>query len=98
MTTRRTSLLAGTILGGALLLGTAGLTLAQDPTSTPSPSPATGTPGGMMGGQGGMMGGQDVAEVHAAMERDGTCDPALMQSMHGTACSGSLTASDDAGS
>ncbi len=87
MTTKRTSLLAGTILGSVLLLGTAGLALAQDPTSAPSPSPATGTQGGMMGGQGGMTGGQgmdaeDMAAMHATMERDGTCDPALMQSMH----------------
>lgn len=97
MTTKRTGLFAATILGGALLLGSAGLALAQDPTSTPSASPATGTPGGMMGGrggQGGMMGGrggmgaEDVAAMHAGMvamhagmENSGTCDPALMQSL-----------------
>ena len=61
MTTKRVNLLAGTILGGALLLGTAGLVFAQDPTTSPSPSATSGMSGGMMGGQGqgqGMMGGQ----------------------------------------
>ena len=93
MITKRTNLLAGSLLGGALLLGTAGLVLAQDPT--PTPSPTTGTPGGMMNGQGmgagqGMMNGQgmaagqmpDMTGMHAAMGKDGTFDPELMQSMH----------------
>ena len=35
MTTNRVRLLGGAILTGALLLGTAGLTLAQDPTASP---------------------------------------------------------------
>jgi Spy/CpxP family protein refolding chaperone len=97
MTTKRTSLLAGTILGGALLLGTASLALAQDPTTTPAPSATEGTFGGMMGGQSvqGMMGGQsvqgmmggidagDIAAMHRAMGRNGTCDPTLMKSIHG---------------
>ncbi len=78
MITKRTNLLAGSLLGGALLLGTAGLVLAQDPT--PTPSATTETPGGMMNGQGmgagqGMMNGQgmgagqmpDMTAMHAAM-------------------------------
>ena len=96
MTTKRVNLLAGTILGGALLLGTAGLALAQSPTPTPTPSPTSGVSGGMMGGRGmtyggmmggrGMMGGQmdagDVAAMRAAMGTNGTCDVETMQSMH----------------
>ncbi len=97
MTTKRVSLLTGTILGGALLLGTAGLVFAQDPTTSPSPWATSGMSGGMMGGQGlGMMGGQglgmmggmgagqmsDMTAMHAAMGQDGSCDPKLMQSMH----------------
>ncbi len=83
MNTKRVNLLAGTILGGALLLGTAGLVFAQDPTSTPGPSSVAGMGGqGMMGG--GMGAGQmpDMAAMHAAMGQDATCDPKLMQSMH----------------
>ena len=65
MITKRTNLLAGSLLGGALLLGTAGLVLAQDPT--PTPSPTTESPGGMMNGRGmaagqGMMNGQSMAD------------------------------------
>lgn len=92
MTSKRVSLFAGTILGGALLLGTAGLALAQDPTATPSPSVTRGTFGGMMGGQGGqgglaMMGAMDASDIgamHRAMGQSGTCDPKLMQSIHDT--------------
>ena len=83
MTTKRVNLLAGTILGGVLLLGTSGLVLAQDPTSTPTPatgSEASGDMGGMMNGQG-MVTGQGMTAMHEAMS-DGTCDPELMQSMH----------------
>jgi hypothetical protein len=97
MTSKRVSLFAGTILGGALLLGTAGLALAQDPTATPSPSVTRGTFGGVMGSQGvqgmmgsqgvqGMMGGMDagdIAAMHRALGQNGTCDPKLMQSIHG---------------
>ena len=87
MTTKRVNLLAGTILGGALLLGTAGLVLAQDPTPGPSPSADWRTPATMMGGQG-MMGGMDMDDVrdmgamHQAMSRDGSYDPTLMPTMH----------------
>ena len=111
MTTKRINILAGTILGGALLLGTAGLALAQDPTTDPSPRTVPGMSGSMMSGgmsggamsgamsggmsggamsgsmSGGMMGGQgmngaQMRAMHASMGQDGTCDPALMQSMH----------------
>jgi len=73
MITKRTNLLAGSLLGGALLLGTAGLALAQDPT----PSAAMGNGAGQ-----GMMNGQGMTAMHAAMGMDGTIDPGLMQSMH----------------
>ena len=102
MTTKRINILAGTILGGALLLGTAGLAFAQDPTADPSPQTVPGMsggamlggmsggamPGGVSGGMsGGAMGGQgmngaQMGAMHASMGQDGTCDPALMQSMH----------------
>jgi hypothetical protein len=60
MTSKRIGLVTGGLLAGALLLGTAGLVAAQDPTATPTPGPTTVSPGGMMGGQmgAGMMGGQ----------------------------------------
>lgn len=59
MASKRIGLVTGGLLAGALLLGTAGLVAAQDPTSTPTPSPTAVGPGGMMGGQmgAGMMGG-----------------------------------------
>jgi Spy/CpxP family protein refolding chaperone len=62
MTSKKLGILAGSALAGALLLGTAGLAAAQDPTATPSPTPWSGMNGaGMMGDQngGGMMGGQN---------------------------------------
>ena len=57
MASKRIGILAGSALAGALLLGTAGLVAAQDPTATPSPAPWSGMTGGagMMGG--GMAGG-----------------------------------------
>ena len=73
MTTKHTNLLAGTLLGGVLLLGTAGLVLGTDPASSRAVSPPSGMSGGMMGGQ---MPGM------TAMGADGSCDPALMQAMH----------------
>ena len=74
MTTKRVNLLAGTILGGALLLGTAGLVFAQDPMTSPSPSATSGMSGGMMGGQGqgqGMMGGQGQGQGQGMMGGQG---------------------------
>lgn len=59
MRSKRLRILAGGALAGTLLLGTAGLVAAQDPTPTPSPSMGG---AGMIGGAGmmgsaGMMGG-----------------------------------------
>ena len=63
MVSKRLGFITGGLLTGALLLGTAGLALAQDPTSTPTASPSgIGQMGaGMMGGQMGaaMMGGHN---------------------------------------
>ncbi len=63
MASKRLGFLTGGLLTGALLLGTAGLAAAQDPTTTPTPSPTAVAPGGMMGGQNGagMMSGQNGA-------------------------------------
>ena len=59
MTTRRIGVISGGILATALLLGTAGLAAAQDPSATPTAGP---TWGGMMDTQGmdGMMGGRGM--------------------------------------
>ena len=93
MITKRGTLLAGAVLGGALLLGTAGLALAQDPTSSPTASPSAGTYGGMMGGSS-MMGGSGLMgeltadqlsqmnALHDQMLKTGTCDIAAMQQFH----------------
>ena len=61
MTSKRMGLLTGGVLAGVLLLGTAGLAAAQDPTTAPRPDRVG--PAGMMGGQNGagMMGGQNGA-------------------------------------
>ncbi len=65
MTTKRVSLFVGTILGGALLLGAAGLVFAEDPMTSPSSSAMSGMSGGMIGGQG-MMGGQGQSMMYGA--------------------------------
>ena len=73
MTSKRIGLVTGGLLAGALLLGTAGLVAAQDPTTTPTPSPTAVGPGGMMGGQdgAGMMGGQDGAGMMGGQDGAG---------------------------
>ena len=84
MTTKRVNLLAGTILGGFLLLGTAGLVLAQDPTSTPAPAAGSETCGemaGMMNGQG-MMGGQGMMNGQGMMSGQGMMNGGDMTAMH----------------
>ena len=78
------SVVAGTLLGGLLLIGTAGLALAKDPGATPTPSAAAPTAGaGMMNGAGmdaaGMMNGAGMdaagmAAMHATMTNQGHCD------------------------
>ena len=98
MASRRWGLVTGGLLAGALLLGTAGLVTAQDPTTVPTPSPATVGPSWMMGGQmgAGMMGGQmggrmgtltadqlkQMDALHDQMIESGACDPARMQAFH----------------
>lgn len=95
MVTKRIGILVGGALAGTLLLGTAGLVLAQDPTPSPTASPALGP--GMMSGAG-MMGGQSgagmgagmmtpeqlgqMSALHAQMVAVGACDPARMQQFH----------------
>ena len=70
MNTKRVSILAGTILSGALLLGTAGLVFAQGPMTSPSPSATSGMSGGMMSDQGQMRGqiqGQMRGQIQGQM-------------------------------
>ena len=97
MASKRIGLIAGGILAGGLLLGTAGLVAAQDPTASPSasstPSGSSGMMGsGMMSGSG-MMGGsgmgqmdaddiQAMTTMHQSMMANGTCDPAQMTQLH----------------
>ena len=94
MASKRTGLIAGGIL--ALLVGTAGLAAAQDPT----PAGRPGMNGaGMMNGAGlmngaGMMNGANgmgtmdadhlalMTAMHESTAAGGACDPALMQQMH----------------
>ena len=63
MTSKKLGILFGSALAGTLLLGTAGLVAAQDPTTTPSPTARSGMTGGAgmmsggMAGGAGMMGG-----------------------------------------
>lgn len=74
MNTKRVGILAGTILSGALLLGTAGLVFAQGPTTSPSPSATSGMSGGMMSDQGQMRGqiqGQMRGQIQRMMSRQG---------------------------
>ena len=74
MNTKRASILAGTILSGVLLLGTAGLVFAQGPTTSPSPSATSGMSGGMMSGLGqGMMSdqGQMSGQIQRMMSGQG---------------------------
>ena len=79
MMTKRLGILAGTALAGTLLLGTAGLVAAQDPT--PTPSSRTGA--GMMGGAGmtsAQLGQMDA--IHNQMVANGARNPARMQQLH----------------
>ena len=88
MASKRLGFLTGGLLTGALMLGTAGLVVAQDPASKPTPSPS-----GMMGGQTGtgMMGGQmgtmsadqlkQMATLHDEMVKSGG-NPLQMQQFH----------------
>ena len=72
MTSKRRGFLTSGLLTGALLLGTAGLALAQDPASTPTASPTGIGSGGMMVGQNGtgMMGSQNGTGMMGTMSAD----------------------------
>lgn len=95
MASKRTGLIAGGIL--VLLVGTAGLAAAQDPT--PAGRPGMNGANGMMNGANGMMNGGGMMNgagmgtmdadhlalmttMHESMSAGGACDPALMQQMH----------------
>src|SRR3990170_4513208 len=90
MASKRTGLIAGGIL--ALLVGTAGLAAAQDPT--PAGRPGMNGANGMMNGANGMMNGANgmgtmdadhlalMTAMHESTAAGGACDPALMQQMH----------------
>ena len=87
MASKRIGILAGAALAGTLLLGTAGLVLAQDPTPSPRVTPSWGP--GMMGGSGMMGSGTLTPEqlekmnaLHDQMIASRTCDPARMQQFH----------------
>ena len=83
MASKRTGLIAGGIL--ALLVGTAGLAAAQDPT--PAGRPGMNGANGMMNGANGM-GTMDadhlalMTAMHESTAAGGACDPAPMQQMH----------------
>ena len=86
MTTKRRRVVAGSMLAGAILLGTAGLAAAQDPTTTPRANPAWGG-GGMMDGQ--MGAGAMAPELYAQMDAthsqrlaSGGANYAQMSAMH----------------
>ncbi len=75
MTTNRRHLFAGAILTGALLIGTAGLAFAQDPTASSGLPGANMDGSGMMGGRGvsagsRMMDGAAMGTMHASMTAD----------------------------
>ncbi len=96
MASKRIGLVTGGLLAGALLLGTAGLVAAQDPTGRMGGQNGA----GMMGGQNGagMMGGgqmgagmrgtltadqlEQMDALHDQMIESGVCDPAQMQAFH----------------
>ena len=88
MASKRIGFVTGGMLAGALLLGTAGLVAAQDPT-TPTPSPTAVGPGGMMGGQNGagMMGGQMGAGMMG-----GQMGAGMMGGQMGAGMMGTMTA------
>lgn len=90
MARTRTTLVAGGLLAGALLLGATGLVSAQGPTSSPAPGwqNMMGSQGwqgmqNMMGGQGGqiMMGGAMGSMNPAALDADTLAE---MQKLHDT--------------
>lgn len=89
MASKKLGILAGSALAGTLLLGTAGLVAAQDPTATPSPTPWSGMTGGagMMGG--GMSGGTGM--MGGGMSGDGMMGGAGAGMMGGHMGTGTMT-------
>ncbi len=77
MASKRLGFLTVGLLTGALLLGTAGLAAAQDPTTTPTPSPTAVVPGGMMSGQ-----LKQMAVIHNEMAKGRALDFSQMQALH----------------
>ena len=91
MTTKRRGLVAGGLLAGALLLGTAGLVAAQDPTTTPTANPGWGGAGVMGGQMNGQMGApgmmtpelfEQMDAIHDQMVASGGANYAQMDAMH----------------
>jgi Spy/CpxP family protein refolding chaperone len=92
MTSKRIGLVTGGMLAGALLLGTAGLVAAQDPTGMTGGQMGAGMMGGGQMGAGMMGGGQmgtmtadqleQMDALHDQMIESGVCDPAQMQAFH----------------
>jgi len=80
MTTNRVPLFGGAILAGALLLGTAGLARAQDPTASPGPHRTGAGGSGMTEGQAMMTGGQGMTGRSGTM--DGQTMTGAMDTMH----------------
>ena len=77
------SVVAGTLLGGLLLIGTAGLALAKDPGATPTPSAAAPTAGAGMNGAGMNGAGMNAAGMNAAgMNAAGMMNGAGMGATH----------------
>ncbi|MBF6606321.1 MAG: hypothetical protein IVW53_12135 [Chloroflexi bacterium] len=81
MTSKRRGLIIGSVLAGSLLLGSAGLVAAQDPTASPSPNATWSGSVGMMGGGGtvGMMGGSGAAGMMGRMD---AADMKAMAGLH----------------
>jgi hypothetical protein len=90
MASKRIGVLAGSVLAGTLLLGTAGLVAAQDPTATPSPTAGSGMTGG-----GGMMGGQMGAGMGGDMPGSYGMGGAGMMDGTGTMTSDQLEQMDE---
>ena len=90
MTTKRRGLVAGGLLAGALLLGTAGLVAAQDPTTSPTANPGWGGAGVMGGQMNGQMGAgmmtpelfEQMDAIHDQMVASGGANYAQMDAMH----------------
>jgi len=87
MTTRHGRLFGGVVLSGALLLGTAGLAFATDPTASPGPDRIDSNGSSMTDSQGMSHGSSMMDEpvltgamtstmgtMHASMVASGTCD------------------------